>query len=455
MNRLLIRNALYIVTMDDDRTVHKEKDLLIEDGFIKAIGENLKGQGVRSMREIDATGMIVYPGLVNTHHHLYQLLTRNFPLVRNMELYDWLKTLYSVWKHIDGEMLYSSALVNMAEMVKFGCTTTSDQHYIFPKGRRNMVDGIIRAAGELGIRISAGRGCLNKGESQGGLPPDTLVESKEEILRDSERLINVYHDSSEGSMCQVNLAPCSPHSLTPDLMIECAQLARQHGVRLHTHLAVTDGETEMTMRSTGMSPLAYMESLGFYGKDVWYAHGNVFTDEEIDFLADTQTGVAHCSVSNQVLSAGVANVSRMMKKGVPVSLAVDGSTSNDSASLLAEIKSSYNIHRLTQSYQAPSPDDMLYMATRGGARCLGRADIGSLEVGKAADCFLVDSNCAEMAGALEDPTAIPAVVGINRPVDYTIINGSVVYEKGCIKKIDEIREVRRVNDHILKLRSMI
>jgi cytosine/adenosine deaminase-related metal-dependent hydrolase len=452
MGSLLIKNADYIITMDAQNTVYTNCDMYIEDGIVQAIGSDLSVLNSKAKKEIKAKGHAVYPGLVNSHHHFYQILTRNFPLTQNMELYEWLKTLYGYWERIDGEMLYTAALVAMTELIKYGCTTTVDHHYIFPKGQFGLIDQEIKAASKLGMRLIACRGSLNKGVSNGGLALDSLVEKKENILADSERLIKEYHDPSVGSMCQIALAPCSPHSVTPDLLIESAELARQYGVRLHTHLAVTQGEIESTAKVTGMRPLAYMESLGWLGEDVWFAHLNHFTSSEVTMLAETKTGIAHCSVSNQKLACGVSNVAELLSTKIHVGLAVDGSSSNDCGSMLAEIKSSYNINRLKHSYQAPTAKDVLYLATRGSGTILGRDDIGSLEVGKAGDCFLINTNCAEFAGALDDLRSLPAVVGINRTVDMTIINGEIVFEKGTVVNIDESGEARKLNKMALKVK---
>lgn len=453
MSSLMLKNASVIITMNDNNEVIRDSDLYIENGLIKAIGKNLVQKGYSADKIINAEGKLVYPGLVNTHHHFYQVLTRNYAKVQNMELFDWLKTLYRLWRGINEEMIHTSALVAMGELVKYGCTTIHDHHYLFPSGEKNLIDRQIDAARELGVRIHASRGSMSRGKSDGGLPPDCLVQTKKEILADSERLINEYHDPSVGSMCQIVLAPCSPFSVTPDLMKESAALARQYGVRLHTHLAETIDEEQFCLNTVKMRPLEYMDSLNWLGSDVWFAHGIHFNDEEINILAQTKTGVAHCPVSNQKLSSGVARISDMIKKGVPVGLAVDGSSSNDGSNLLAEIRSAYLMHRLAWSTDAPTGDQILRLATRGSAEILGRNDIGSLEVGKVGDCFLIDANHVEFAGTLEDPASIPAVVGINRPVDKTIIGGKIVFENGNLSGIDEEKVFYEANIMSQKLRE--
>lgn len=453
MASLMLRDAAAIVSMDGNNSVYWGADLYMEDGWIKAIGKNLTGKGYKAEQTIDARGKLVYPGLINTHHHFYQVLTRNFPKVQKMELFDWLKTLYRLWRGLTGEMVYTSALVALGELLKYGCTTASDHHYVFPQGEAELLDQQIRAARQLGIRFHACRGSMSRGESDGGLPPDCLVQSKEEILADSERLIKKYHDPAPGSMCQVALAPCSPFSVTADLLQESACLARQHGVRLHTHLAETLDEEEFCLSTVGMRPLEYMASLGWLGHDVWFAHGIHFSSAEIDLLAQTKTGVAHCPASNQKLASGVAKITEMLQKGVPVGLAVDGSASNDCSNLLAEIRCAYLLHRLVNSAAAPSGAEILALATRGSAQLLGRSDLGSLEVGKAGDCFLVDTNHLELAGTLDDPASLPAVTGINRPVEMTIVGGKVVYKNGQLLGLDEQKIVCQANNMALKLRE--
>lgn len=454
LSSLLIKNAKTIVTMDKKRNVYHNADLLIENGFITALGTNVSVPS-QVDRIIDASNMIVYPGLINTHHHLYQVLTRNYPRVQQMELFDWLKTLYRLWRGLNDEMVYTSALVGLGELVKYGCTTCCDHHYVFPQGESFLIDRQIEAAREVGVRFYACRGSMSRGESDGGLPPDSLVQTTKEILADSERLIKTYHDPSPGSFVQIVLAPCSPFSVTTELLVESAALARQYNVRLHTHLAETLDEEAFCLELLGKRPLEYMESVGWLGEDVWYAHGIHFNSEEIDLLANTKTGVAHCPVSNEKLASGTAKIKEMLDKGVPVGLAVDGSASNDCSNLLAEIRSCFLIHRLNNSAEAPSGEDILALATNGSARLLGRNDLGSLEIGKAGDCFLLNVNRLEYAGTLDDPSALPAVVGINRPVDFTIVGGKVIFEKGILKGIDEEQVVAKANQMSLKLREYL
>lgn len=434
MKTTLIKNAKAIVTVDDDDTIFRDANILIEGGEIKCIGP----QNWDADRVIDASGCFVYPGLVNTHHHLYQTFTRNLPLVQKMELFPWLVTLYEIWRGLDDDSIYYSALTGMGELLKYGCTTCMDHHYVFPRqGSQHFIDEQFRAAGEIGMRFHASRGSMSRGKSDGGLPPDDLVQDIDTILKDSERLITQYHDASRFSMSQMILAPCSPFSVTAELLKQSADLARRRGVRLHTHLCETKDEEAYCLREVGMRPLQYMESCGWTGSDVWFAHGIHFNDEELSFLAKTGTGVAHCPVSNMKLASGVCRIPDMLRLGVPVGLAVDGSASNDGSNLMAEIRTAYLLHRLSWSGDAPTGYDILKIATRGSAVLLGRDDIGSLEAGKAADLFMIDVSLLELAGAGSDPGCLLGTVGYSRPAKMVMVNGKVVSEDGRLKTIDE------------------
>lgn len=442
MSSILIKNAMTIVTVDRDDSVINNKNIFIDEGEIKYIDDKVR----EADEVIDGSSMFVYPGLINTHHHLYQTFTRNLPKVQNMELFDWLTALYEIWKGLNSDIIYYSSLTGMGELLKYGCTTCFDHHYVFHKeDSAGFIDTQFEAADDIGMRFHASRGSMSRGKSNGGLPPDELVQSVGDILSDSERLIKKYHDSSKFSMKQVALAPCSPFSVTSELLKESEVLARKYGVRLHTHLAETKDEENYCLEKFGMRPLEYMESLGWLGKDVWYAHGIHFTDEEVKKLAATGTGVAHCPVSNMKLSSGVAKIPMMIKEGVPVGLAVDGSASNDCSNMLAEIRAAYLLHRLTYSSKAPDGYGILKLATRGGADILGREDIGSIETGKAADMFLINTERLELSGALLDPKCMLATVGYNRPVDYTIVNGKIVVKNGQLCTIDEKKTAEKAN----------
>jgi len=445
---ILIKNAKKIITIDSEDRILENQNILIQDNEIKYIGLDI----FDADEIIDGKNLFVYPGLINTHHHLYQTFTRNLPQVQNMELFDWLVTLYEIWRGLNPDVIYYSSLVGMGELLKYGCTTCFDHHYVFPKkDSDSFIDTQFEAASELGIRMHASRGSMSRGKSDGGLPPDDLVQSVEKILSESERLVNKFHDNSKFSMRQVALAPCSPFSVTSELMSEAAIMARKLGVRLHTHLAETKDEEKFCLDTVCMRPLDYMESLGWLGDDVWFAHGIHFNDEELIRLARTKTGVAHCPVSNQKLSSGIANIPRMLELGVPLGLAVDGSASNDCSNMLAEIRASFLLHRLNSGSKAPSSYDILKIATKGGADILGRADIGSIEVGKAADMFMIDTNRLELVGVLEDPKSIFGTVGFSRPVDYTIVNGKVVVRDGNLVGIDENKIVEKASASVAKL----
>ena len=350
---LLVKNVKHLVTCDGDDRLLDGVDVFIRDGVIAGIGQESGTLESGTAEDvIDASNMVMYPGLINTHHHLYQTFSRNLPQVQNMELFPWLKTLYEIWKHVDEDVVCYSALTGMGELLKTGCTTCLDHHYVFPGSAGDgLLDAQFGAADALGIRFHATRGSMDLSVKDGGLPPDSVVQTVDQILKDSERAVKKFHDKSRYSMHQVALAPCSPFSVTGTLLKESAQLARELGVRLHTHLAETKDEERFTTERFGMRPLEYMESLGWMGEDVWFAHGIHFTEDELKRLAETGTGVAHCPISNMKLSSGVALVPKMLELGVPLGLAVDGSASNDGSNLLEEMRVAYLLHRLWWSRQ--------------------------------------------------------------------------------------------------------
>jgi cytosine/adenosine deaminase-related metal-dependent hydrolase len=408
---------------------------LIDGNRIVDIGAGLDAPDARV---IDAGNRYVYPGLVNTHHHLLQAFTRNIPAIQNCELFDWLKYLYNVWVQVDPEYLYLASMVAMSEFVKFGGTTMFDQQFAFPRASgKELVDRQFDAAAEIGLRFHAGRSCFTRGKSKGGLPPDELVETTDEVLKDCERLIDRYHDASEFSMRQVVCAPCSPFSVDSDIMIESARLARAKGVRLHTHLCETIDEENYCLETYGDRPLAWADKCEFTGPDVWYAHGIHFTDDEVKYLAETGTGVSHNAVSNMKLTSGVCKVPLMMKLGVPVGLAVDGSGSNDASNLLADLRITFFLHRLTSGKDAPTAYEVTKLGTKGGANLLGRDDLGTLEIGKAADLFMINMDKLDVVGATLDPSSFLVTVGYGNYVERTIINGKVVWEDGRLTGVDE------------------
>lgn len=442
MSTLLIKNIRTLVSCDDADKVYENVDLLAEGGVVRAIGSSLP---YSAERVIDASHMLCCPGLVNTHHHLYQAFSRNLPEVQSMELFDWLKALYEVWKNLDEDVVRLSSLVGLGELMKHGCTTCFDHHYVFPKDCGDLLGAQFAAADALGVRFHASRGGMDLSVKDGGLPPDSVAQTADKILRDCADVIERFHDPSPGAMHRVALAPCSPFSVSADLLRESAKLARQYGVRLHTHLCETRDEERFMLEREGVRPLAYMERLGWLGPDVWFAHGIHFDDGELRALAETGTGVAHCPISNMKLASGVARVPEMLRLGVPVGLAVDGSASNDGSSLMEELRVAYLLHRLHASKDAPSGYDLLKLATRGSARLLGRDDVGQLAVGKCCDLFLVDSRRLELTGALYDPKSVLATVGLRGAVDYTVVNGRVTVERGRLVTIDEERVAREAN----------
>lgn len=445
---LLIKNIRYLVTCNDNNDVLENVSVFIQDGVITEIGTL---DAVLADETLDASGMIMYPGLINTHHHLYQSFSRNLPQVQHMELFPWLKTLYEIWKNLEEETIYYSSLTGMGELLKHGCTTCLDHHYVFPEGKsERFMDAQFSAAEDLGIRFYATRGSMDLSVKDGGLPPDSVVQNIDKIMYDSEVTVKKYHDPNRYSMKQVALAPCSPFSVSEDLLRQTAIVARELGVRMHTHLAETKDEENYLLQRFGMRPLEYMESLGWIGPDVWYAHGIHFTEDELLRMAQTKTGVAHCPISNMKLSSGIANIPKMLELGVPVGLAVDGSASNDGSNLLEELRVGYLLHRLNNSHTAPTGADMLKIATRGSASVLGRPELGAIDIGMAADAFLVRTDRLELVGTLQDPAAIPAVIGIKNAVDYTIVNGKIVVKDGHLTTFDEHHLVEQATSSVHK-----
>ena len=436
MGKILIKNCDAIVTCDHEDHVYKGYDILIDENKIEKIGQGLEAEGAEV---IDGKGKFVYPGLINTHHHLLQAFTRNIPLIQNYELFDWLMYLYKVWQKVEPEYEYYSAMVAMGEFVKFGGTTMFDHHFAFPRSSsKEIIDSEFRVADELGVRFHAGRSSFTRGKEKGGLPPEELIETTQETLDDCLRLIEKYHDPNPFSMRQVAVAPCSPFSVDTDVMVESAKLARDKGVRLHTHLCETLDEENYCLEVYHDRPLDWAEKCGWLGEDVWYAHGIHFTDDEVKRLAETKTGVSHNPASNMKLSSGICKVPLMLELGVPVGLAVDGNGSNDDSNLLAEIRLMFLLHRLNSSHAAPSGYECLKTATVGSAALLGRsADLGRLEEGMAADLFMLDVDQLDFVGGRLDPAAFLATIGYGRPAWLTMVNGKVVYKDGRLQGIDE------------------
>lgn len=457
MTTLLIKNAQLLVTMDDHRREIPDGGLFIRDGFIEQVGKT--SELPSSADEIlDLTGHIVLPGLINTHHHFYQTLTRAVPAAQNANLFNWLKTLYPIWARMTPEDIRISTQTALAELALSGCTTASDHLYLFPNGSK--LDDEIEAAASVGIRLHASRGSMSLGESKGGLPPDSVVDSEENILIDSERLIKKYHDAKPGAMVQIVLAPCSPFSVTGTLMKQSAELARKYGVHLHTHLAETQDEEQFTIEKFGYRPVAYMQSVDWVGPDVWFAHSVHVKKDEIEVYAHQGCGVAHCPSSNMRLASGIAPLRELMKAGVNVGLGVDGSASNDGSHLLAEVRQALLLARLRAGLEGASLSSTgseiltarqaLELGTRGGAAVLGRTDLGSLEPGKCADFFAVNLNRLDYAGALHDPVA--AVVFCQpQNVDYTVVHGKFVVKNGKLIGLDLQKHIEKHNQAARRL----
>jgi 8-oxoguanine deaminase len=431
MPTLLVQNADLLVTMDRDR-LYPAGGLYVEDNVVRQVGPAADLPPTAD-QVVDAEGMIILPGLVNTHHHLYQSLTRALPAAQDAELFDWLKTLYPIWAGLTSEAVYVSALIALGELVLSGCTTVADHLYLYPNDSR--IDDEIRAARQLGVRFHPSRGSMSLGKSKGGLPPDSIVEEEEEILADCERAVEQYHDPALYSMCRIVIAPCSPFSVTPDLMRASAAFARQRGLTLHTHVAETLDEEAFCLRKFGVRPVELMRQLDWVGPDAWWAHCVHLDDEEIALMADTGTGVAHCPSSNMRLGSGIAPIRAMMDSGVKVGLAVDGSASNDGSHMLAEARQTMLLQRVKLGASAVSAKEALRLGTRGGAEVLGRDDIGWLAPGMAADFIGVRLDRLAFAGAQADPLA--TLVFCTPPtVDLSVIDGQVVVRDGQLLGID-------------------
>ena len=434
MPATLLRHADLLITMDPQRRVIPDGGLLVEDGAIRTVGPSA-GLPDTAGRVIEARGMVVLPGLVNTHHHLYQTLTRALPAVQDAELFDWLTRLYQVWGELTAEAVYVSAKVGLAELLLSGCTTASDLFYVFPRGSDVSIDAEIAAAREMGVRFHPGRGSMSRGRREGGLPPDEVVQDEEEILSDCERLIHTYHDPRPGAMLRIDLAPCSPFSVSRPAMEAMRDLGRKEGVRLHTHLAETRDEESYCLKVYGRRPLALMDELGWLGPDVWFAHVVHVDEGEIARLAETGTGVAHCPSSNMRLGSGIAPIVPMLEAGVPVGLAVDGSASNDSSHMLAEARQALLLQRVRYGARALSVSQALELATLGGARVLGRDDVGALAPGKAADLIGIRRERLEYAGAQHDPVAA-LLLCAPVAVDLAMVQGEVRVWAGEIPDLD-------------------
>jgi len=423
----VLHNA-YVVTMDDEGEEHEGGWLLVDDRVINDVGA---GAAPEADERIDLGGSLVTPGLVNTHHHLYQTLTR--AQAQQADLFTWLKTLYPIWARLDGEAEYAAARTGLAELALSGCTTVFDHHYVFPRGQPDVIDALLQAAADLGVNLVVGRGSMDLGESQGGLPPDSLVEDRETILEETEQL------AARG--IEVAVSPCSPFSVTKELMRESAELARRHGLTLHTHLAETVEEEGYCRELYGCTPVEYLDDLGWLAEDVWCAHCVHLSEPEVQRFADTGTGVAHCPTSNLRLGAGVAPVNEMLDRDVRVGLGVDGSASNERSDLFLEVKQALLVARGRRGPEALTARDALRLATRGGASVLRRDDIGSLEPGKRADLAVWSLDGLELAGAA-DPVA-GLVFSAPHRVERLFVGGEEIVREGHLLRADESEIARQ------------
>jgi cytosine/adenosine deaminase-related metal-dependent hydrolase len=444
----LLKGAGTILTMDDARRELSNQDILIRNGVIAEIGSDLPVP--EGAKVVQAQGCLVTPGLVNTHHHLYQSLTRAVPGGQDALLFGWLRTLYPIWQRFTPEHMHVSAQVGLAELALSGCSLSSDHLYLYPNGSR--LEDTIHAASEIGLRFHPTRGAMSIGESKGGLPPDSLVEDEAAILADCIRVIDAFHDISEGSMCRVGIAPCSPFSVSTDLMREAAMLARDKGVMLHTHLAENDEDIAYSLETFGCRPGQYAEDLGWVGPDVWHAHCVKLDPSEIALFAATGTGVAHCPCSNCRLGSGVAPLRAMRDAGVPVGLGVDGSASNDAGNLVAEARQAMLLQRVTLGADAMSAREALEIATRGGADILGRPDCGRLAVGKRADIAIWDMSGVEAAGSWDHAALLLAGPTTVRDL---FVEGREVVRNGKVITVDMPALLGRQQQMALRLKEKL
>lgn len=432
MSSILLKNISTAVTFDNKDRIYQDIDILVVDNQIIAIDKDIKAE--ESTEKIDCRGCVALPGFVNTHHHLYQTLFRGIKEVQEKPLFPWLIGLYEFWKHITPEAVYYGAMVGFTELLRTGCTTTADHHYLFPKNSgSDLIDEQLRAASEIGIRFHATRGSMSLGRSGGGLPPDSVVQKEDEILKDSERLINKYHNNKKFAMQRIALAPCSPFSVSKSLMTQSRDLARKKGVMLHTHLAETLDEEKFCVEKYGKRPVELMESLGWIGSDVWFAHAIHLNDREIKVLKGS--GIAHCPSSNMKLSSGICPTSELAKQGVKVGIAVDGSASNDGSNMWEEVRRTYLLNHLKYGTEGLSAYQVLRMATRGGAEVLGRDDIGVLEKSKAADIAVFDLKDIAYAGC-HDPLVALVTCGNTSVTKLTMVNGKIAARNGELMTIN-------------------
>jgi len=446
VKRILIKNADWIITMDSEKRRIRNGDILIEGSAIASTGQNLELSNPVD-KVIDANGKVVIPGFVNTHHHCWQSLVRNIHVANGLKLEPWLAVVYDIFQGITPEVVEAGAYVGLGELLKTGCTTSSDHHYAHPYGTSGLIDAEIAAADKLGIRFHPTRGNLTIGKSDGSPHiPDNLAEDADHILADYERLINKYHNPDKYSMTRIGLAPCW-HGLdsTEEILIETLAMARKHKVQCHSHLAESQGEVEATIAKFGCRPVEFVRRLDWLGEDIYYAHCVQLNDDEVKILAETGTGIAHCPISNMFLNSGVCRVPDLLDSGGRIGLGVDGAASNNSSNMMTELRTAYLVHRLTYGERAPSAEQILEITTVGGARVLGRDDIGVIAPGMAADIVLMDWDQLQYAGGKNDPVACIVMSGDSKMVDTVMVNGDIVVRKGSLVKVDEPEINTRIN----------
>ena len=447
---ILLKN-IYALMTDPSKDTLYGVDMLIKNGKVVKVGNGLQAE--EGFRVIDGSNLAVVPGFVNTHHHFYQTLTRNLPEVQNAKLFDWLVYLYEVWKYIDEEAVYYSSLLAMTELMKTGCTCSTDHHYVFPHHceGQDLTGAQFKAADKLGMRFSPTRGSMSLSKKDGGLPPDTVVQSEEKILEDSERVIKLYHDPDPMAMHKIVLAPCSPFSVTKRCMLESARLARKYGVRLHTHLCETMDEEDQCKAMYGIRPVELMQECELIGNDVFYAHGIWFNDEELRILAKTGSHIAHCPSSNMRLGSGICRTREMLDLGINIGIAVDGSASNDSSDMLGEMRNALLLGRVKYGSQALTARDVFKMGSENGAKMLNFGNVGRLEEGWAADLACFDVSGIAYAGSHSDPIAALLFCGCDHTAQYTIVNGQVVVDNRLVCGVDEEELARKANQISAKL----
>lgn len=450
MSKILLKNIGYLITMSEKDEMLNNVSLLIENNVIKAIGKEIDKINLDdTVSVISCDGLVVMPGFVNTHHHLYQTMFRGIKEVQDMPLFPWLQGLYEFWKHLSGETIYYGSLVGFTELLRTGCTTTMDHHYVFPHHAEDtLIDRQIEAAEKIGIRFHGTRGSMSLGKEQGGLPPSSVIQSEEKILLDSERLIDKYHNKNDFAMTRIALAPCSPFSVTKSLLWDSKELARKKGVMLHTHLCETVDEENFCKAIYGKTPIELMEELEWIGADVWFAHGIFISDAEMKRIKGT--GIAHCPSSNMKLGSGICRTSELINEGINVGVAVDGSASNDGSNMWEEVRRTYLLNHLKYGDKGLTAYEVLKMATKGGASVLGRNDIGVLQGGKAADIIAIDLKDVAFVGC-HDPLVSIVCCGNSSVVKHTIVNGKVIVKDGIVQTISSEDLMTKAHNHAKSL----